>query len=615
MKLYRQNAIRIILFALIPIFVASIINLLMLYRTEIRSIHSEIEDRSESVLTFLDGQLKTADRVVNNKRIDKVFAVSEQTNAQTCFYPIVQRLQQDSIWLSFFDQVAYFNTENGMIYGKKNACHVDEYLCTSPLQKTKYYATDALFLDSRDYAALMKENNSVRAMRVDIQSASGKVPGILFAYPLELSDQGKPHSYMLFSIDDEKLRRIIPMEKGVRCELKYNDILIYASDMDVETEASGRKIFDRFDSVTQKSGALRMEWTVGGGYIFDKIISVTSMQALVFFIVTALCVLLLQYVVHKWYEPVQDLIDKLPDRKLMEENDDTWQYINNTVEKIIEYNKEYARTVKDTWHDKRVFEIIVNGLKRDSPEYKLALDEGVRVDAAFFACLSLEDVEDNFPIYDWLTNSKRRKQNGFFIYFCYILQSRYLFLLATMGSRKELETVLSELTDGVPEDMVRKGIVVDRVEDIRLSYLSLHRIRDERSAGQRTEDPSSLDLELHAEGKQNFYRTPKMIMQYIRDHYKDADFSIKGMAIDFGTSTSNLSHQFRSLTGKSLSQFVEELRIAYAITLLNTDMKIKDIARECGYSTSISFTEAFKRIKHVTPRYYRILEAEERRSI
>ncbi|MDE6977480.1 MAG: AraC family transcriptional regulator, partial [Lachnospiraceae bacterium] len=95
------------------------------------------------------------------------------------------------------------------------------------------------------------------------------------------------------------------------------------------------------------------------------------------------------------------------------------------------------------------------------------------------------------------------------------------------------------------------------------------------------------------------------IMHYIEENYTSPGFSIKCMAAEFGTSPSNLSHQFKKLTGKTLSKFIDELRIAKAEEMLAGGEKIGVIALELGYSTTPVFTETYKRIRGITPSSFR----------
>ncbi len=74
---------------------------------------------------------------------------------------------------------------------------------------------------------------------------------------------------------------------------------------------------------------------------------------------------------------------------------------------------------------------------------------------------------------------------------------------------------------------------------------------------------------------------------------------------------SNYSHSyfctlFRKQYNRTFKSYINELRINYAISLLqNTTMSVLDIALTCGYSNPSHFSQLFKRQTGVSPLYYR----------
>jgi AraC-like DNA-binding protein len=63
---------------------------------------------------------------------------------------------------------------------------------------------------------------------------------------------------------------------------------------------------------------------------------------------------------------------------------------------------------------------------------------------------------------------------------------------------------------------------------------------------------------------------------------------------------------FKSRTQKSLTQFINEIRIGHACKLLgNPNESITQIAYECGYNNVSNFNHFFKLIKKTSPRQYR----------
>jgi len=63
---------------------------------------------------------------------------------------------------------------------------------------------------------------------------------------------------------------------------------------------------------------------------------------------------------------------------------------------------------------------------------------------------------------------------------------------------------------------------------------------------------------------------------------------------------------FKSRTHKSFTQFLNELRIGHASTLLqNDDYSISDVCYECGFNNLTNFNKFFKTLRHMTPSEYR----------
>lgn len=96
------------------------------------------------------------------------------------------------------------------------------------------------------------------------------------------------------------------------------------------------------------------------------------------------------------------------------------------------------------------------------------------------------------------------------------------------------------------------------------------------------------------------------ILEYIKAHYLDDNFSVKYMASCFETSVSNISHFFKKNTGVTISQYVEQIKLEKAKELLeNSDKKVAEIAQMLRYNNSTVFIEMFKRYEGVTPGGYR----------
>jgi len=102
-------------------------------------------------------------------------------------------------------------------------------------------------------------------------------------------------------------------------------------------------------------------------------------------------------------------------------------------------------------------------------------------------------------------------------------------------------------------------------------------------------------------------RTQKMmeILEHINVHYKET-IQVEEIATLAGFSASHFRRIFKSLTGKTLSLYVQTLRIQEACKLLkNSGMSVEQIAREVGYSDMKHFYSIFKRITGKLPKTFR----------
>lgn len=95
------------------------------------------------------------------------------------------------------------------------------------------------------------------------------------------------------------------------------------------------------------------------------------------------------------------------------------------------------------------------------------------------------------------------------------------------------------------------------------------------------------------------------VATYIYDNY-DKDVYLDEVAEQFNISRSYLSKKFKAITGVGFKEYLVNVRIRHACTLLlETDKSITDIAFSCGFNDSNYFGDAFRHIKGVSPNKYR----------
>lgn len=97
----------------------------------------------------------------------------------------------------------------------------------------------------------------------------------------------------------------------------------------------------------------------------------------------------------------------------------------------------------------------------------------------------------------------------------------------------------------------------------------------------------------------------KKILTYLEQHYLE-EISLEEVAEIGAMNNSSFCRFFKDKTGKTLIQYIIEMRIAYACELLNnTTQDIFQISFTCGFNSISHFNKIFKRITQVTPSHYR----------
>jgi len=101
--------------------------------------------------------------------------------------------------------------------------------------------------------------------------------------------------------------------------------------------------------------------------------------------------------------------------------------------------------------------------------------------------------------------------------------------------------------------------------------------------------------------------TADLMVQYVSKHLNVTNnIRMTDIAAALHISHSRAAHVFKSLYGKTLTQYTNELRMAEAQNLLlTTKLKIKDISNVLHFQSSTIFCKYFKQYTGCTPRQYR----------
>lgn len=95
------------------------------------------------------------------------------------------------------------------------------------------------------------------------------------------------------------------------------------------------------------------------------------------------------------------------------------------------------------------------------------------------------------------------------------------------------------------------------------------------------------------------------IAAYIHAHYAE-DLSLENLSQRFFISSCYLSHQFRAVTGFTLTHYIQLTRLRNVQSLLiSTDVPITEAALSCGFTSFSQFNRVFGQCIGVTPSQYR----------
>jgi two-component system response regulator YesN len=90
--------------------------------------------------------------------------------------------------------------------------------------------------------------------------------------------------------------------------------------------------------------------------------------------------------------------------------------------------------------------------------------------------------------------------------------------------------------------------------------------------------------------------------RFIREHYSDPNLNLTDIATYNGVSRNHLSFEFSRETGETISDTITRTRISEAEKLiLETNLKMYQVAEKIGYQNVETFTRAFKRITGKSP--------------
>lgn len=129
----------------------------------------------------------------------------------------------------------------------------------------------------------------------------------------------------------------------------------------------------------------------------------------------------------------------------------------------------------------------------------------------------------------------------------------------------------------------------------------------EKKTGGPVADPADFKLQFSRclAGFQPPSRLVIRSRRYIREHYSNPELNLTDIASFSGVTKNHLSFEFTRETGETISDFLTRTRIREAEKLiLETNLKVYEIADKIGYQNVETFSRAFKRITGKSPGHF-----------
>lgn len=100
-------------------------------------------------------------------------------------------------------------------------------------------------------------------------------------------------------------------------------------------------------------------------------------------------------------------------------------------------------------------------------------------------------------------------------------------------------------------------------------------------------------------------RRVQKVQKYIGEHYQE-DIRLNTLAEMVGMTPVSFSRFFRLRTGKTLSDYIIDIRLGFATRLLvDSTRTIAEICYDCGFNNLSNFNRMFKRKKDCSPKEFR----------
>ncbi len=154
----------------------------------------------------------------------------------------------------------------------------------------------------------------------------------------------------------------------------------------------------------------------------------------------------------------------------------------------------------------------------------------------------------------------------------------------------DLVTALLRLSEGITLPELRNQLM-DNLSDAQTLDASRENIKE-----------SAVLLCTYFSDKAASFKISGRIMEIIKDSYQNVNLSVAEIGYKMNKTPQYISRVFKQETGETLSTYIQKYRVAVAKELLlQTNLSVKEIATNVGFTNSNGFIAAFKGLEGVTP--------------
>lgn len=97
------------------------------------------------------------------------------------------------------------------------------------------------------------------------------------------------------------------------------------------------------------------------------------------------------------------------------------------------------------------------------------------------------------------------------------------------------------------------------------------------------------------------------VKRYVDLHFTDLSMNVNYLAMEFDLNPSYMSRVFRAKVGTSLPDYIQEIRLREAKSLLSSGTTVTETAERVGFGSVRSMNRAFQKAEGITPGKFKIL--------